>query len=82
MRDDAILCSNTSTIPITQLADGLEHPERFCGLHFFNPVRQMPLVEVIRGRKTSDATIATAVAYATRARQVADRDERRSRASW
>ncbi|MCI0491978.1 MAG: 3-hydroxyacyl-CoA dehydrogenase NAD-binding domain-containing protein [Planctomycetes bacterium] len=64
MRDDALICSNTSTIPITQLAAGLEHPERFCGLHFFNPVRQMPLVEVIRGEKTSDATIATAVAYA------------------
>jgi 3-hydroxyacyl-CoA dehydrogenase/enoyl-CoA hydratase/3-hydroxybutyryl-CoA epimerase/3-hydroxyacyl-CoA dehydrogenase/enoyl-CoA hydratase/3-hydroxybutyryl-CoA epimerase/enoyl-CoA isomerase len=64
MRDDAILASNTSTIPITQLAEGLEHPDRFCGLHFFNPVRQMPLVEVIRGRATSDATIATAVAYA------------------
>lgn len=64
LRDDAILCSNTSTIPITKLAAGLEHPERFCGLHFFNPVRQMPLVEVIRGEKTSDATIATAVAYA------------------
>lgn len=64
VRDDAILCSNTSTIPITQLADGLERPERFCGLHFFNPVRQMPLVEVIRGQKTSDTTIATAVAYA------------------
>jgi 3-hydroxyacyl-CoA dehydrogenase/enoyl-CoA hydratase/3-hydroxybutyryl-CoA epimerase/3-hydroxyacyl-CoA dehydrogenase/enoyl-CoA hydratase/3-hydroxybutyryl-CoA epimerase/enoyl-CoA isomerase len=64
MDDDAILCSNTSTIPITQLAEGLERPERFCGLHFFNPVRQMPLVEVIRGSKTSDATIATAVAYA------------------
>lgn len=64
MRDEALLCSNTSTIPITQLATGLEHPERFCGLHFFNPVRQMPLVEVIRGEKTSDATIATAVAYA------------------
>lgn len=62
--DDAILCSNTSTIPITQLAEGLERPERFCGLHFFNPVRQMPLVEVIRGKKTSDETIATAVAYA------------------
>jgi 3-hydroxyacyl-CoA dehydrogenase/enoyl-CoA hydratase/3-hydroxybutyryl-CoA epimerase/3-hydroxyacyl-CoA dehydrogenase/enoyl-CoA hydratase/3-hydroxybutyryl-CoA epimerase/enoyl-CoA isomerase len=62
--DQAILCSNTSTIPITQLADGLENPERFCGLHFFNPVRQMPLVEVIRGRRTSDATIATAAAYA------------------
>jgi 3-hydroxyacyl-CoA dehydrogenase/enoyl-CoA hydratase/3-hydroxybutyryl-CoA epimerase/3-hydroxyacyl-CoA dehydrogenase/enoyl-CoA hydratase/3-hydroxybutyryl-CoA epimerase/enoyl-CoA isomerase len=64
MRDEAVLCSNTSTIPITKLAAGLEHPERFCGLHFFNPVRQMPLVEVIRGQKTSDATIATAVAYA------------------
>ncbi len=62
--DDTILCSNTSTIPISLLANGLEHPERFCGLHFFNPVRQMPLVEVIRGRKTSDATIATAAAYA------------------
>jgi len=64
MRSDAILTSNTSTIPITQLAEGLERPDRFCGLHFFNPVRQMPLVEVIRGRETSDATIATAVAYA------------------
>lgn len=64
MDSDAILCSNTSTIPITQLAQELGHPERFCGLHFFNPVRQMPLVEVIRGKKTSDAAIATAVAYA------------------
>ena len=60
----AILCSNTSTIPITELAKGLKHPERFCGLHFFNPVRKMPLVEVIRGEKTSDETVATAVAYA------------------
>jgi 3-hydroxyacyl-CoA dehydrogenase/enoyl-CoA hydratase/carnithine racemase len=64
MRETAILASNTSTIPITQLAEGLESPERFVGLHFFNPVRQMPLVEVIRGKKTSDATVATAVAYA------------------
>lgn len=64
MKDGALLCSNTSTIPITQLASKLKHPERFCGLHFFNPVRQMPLVEVIRGKKTSDATIATAAAYA------------------
>jgi 3-hydroxyacyl-CoA dehydrogenase/enoyl-CoA hydratase/carnithine racemase len=63
LRDDAILASNTSTIPITELAAKLKHPDRFCGLHFFNPVRQMPLVEVIRGTKTSDATIATAVAY-------------------
>lgn len=60
----AILCSNTSTIPITELAGDLKHPERFCGLHFFNPVRKMPLVEVIRGEQTSEATIATAVAYA------------------
>lgn len=64
LKDETILCSNTSTIPITQLAAGLEHPERFCGLHFFNPVRQMPLVEVIRGKQTSDATIVTAAAYA------------------
>lgn len=62
----AVLCSNTSTIPITKLAAELQRPESFCGLHFFNPVRRMPLVEVIRGDKTSDATIATAVAYAKR----------------
>lgn len=61
MRPDAILATNTSTIPITQLAQGLKNPERFCGIHFFNPVRRMMLVEVIRGPLTSDATIATAV---------------------
>ena len=49
---------------LRKLADGLKHPERFCGIHFFNPVRKMPLVEVIRGEKTSDETVATAVAYA------------------
>jgi 3-hydroxyacyl-CoA dehydrogenase/enoyl-CoA hydratase/carnithine racemase len=64
LASDAILASNTSTIPITQLAAGLARPERFCGIHFFNPVRKMPLVEVIRGAKTSDETVATAVAYA------------------
>jgi len=62
--ETTILCSNTSTIPITQLAEGLQHPERFCGLHFFNPVRKMPLVEVIRGGQTDDATIAAMTAYA------------------
>lgn len=66
MRPEAILASNTSTIPITRLAKDLEHPERFCGIHFFNPVRRMKLVEVIRGEKTSDETIATAVQYAKR----------------
>ena len=63
MRDDAILGSNTSTIPITSLASELKRPENFCGIHFFNPVRRMKLVEVIRGEKTSDETVATAVAY-------------------
>jgi 3-hydroxyacyl-CoA dehydrogenase/enoyl-CoA hydratase/3-hydroxybutyryl-CoA epimerase/3-hydroxyacyl-CoA dehydrogenase/enoyl-CoA hydratase/3-hydroxybutyryl-CoA epimerase/enoyl-CoA isomerase len=64
LRSDAVLASNTSTIPITQLAEGLAEPDRFCGIHFFNPVRKMLLVEVIRGQETSDQTIATAVAYA------------------
>jgi len=62
----AILTSNTSTIPISKLAEGLARPEQFCGLHFFNPVRRMKLVEVIRGKLTSDETIATTVAYAKR----------------
>ncbi len=64
LSDDTILASNTSTIPITRLANGLKRPEQFCGIHFFNPVRKMPLVEVIRGKLTSDETIATAVNYA------------------
>lgn len=64
LREDAILATNTSTIPITRLAQGLKYPERFCGIHFFNPVRKMPLVEVIRGEKTSDQTVATAVGLA------------------
>jgi 3-hydroxyacyl-CoA dehydrogenase/1,4-dihydroxy-2-naphthoyl-CoA synthase len=62
--NDAVLASNTSTIQITKLAQGLKRPDRFVGIHFFNPVRRMPLVEVIRGRDTSDETVATAVAYA------------------
>lgn len=62
--EQAVLASNTSAISIGRLAAGLKHPERFCGIHFFNPVRKMPLVEVIRGPKTSDATIATAVVFA------------------
>lgn len=65
VRDDAILTSNTSTISITHLAEALERPENFCGMHFFNPVHAMPLVEVIRGEKTSDAAIARTVAYAS-----------------
>jgi len=62
--DDAILTSNTSTISITELAKNLKRPEKFCGMHFFNPVHKMPLVEIIRGEKTSDETVAAVVAYA------------------
>ncbi|MBT8139862.1 MAG: fatty acid oxidation complex subunit alpha FadB, partial [Gammaproteobacteria bacterium] len=61
---DAVLASNTSTISITHLAEALERPENFCGMHFFNPVHQMPLVEVIRAEKTSDTAISRTVAYA------------------
>ncbi|MBC3765733.1 fatty acid oxidation complex subunit alpha FadB [Neptunicella marina] len=61
--DDAIICSNTSTISIDLLAESLKKPQRFCGMHFFNPVHRMPLVEIIRGEKTSDDTIAAVVAY-------------------
>jgi 3-hydroxyacyl-CoA dehydrogenase/enoyl-CoA hydratase/3-hydroxybutyryl-CoA epimerase/3-hydroxyacyl-CoA dehydrogenase/enoyl-CoA hydratase/3-hydroxybutyryl-CoA epimerase/enoyl-CoA isomerase len=69
MRDDAILASNTSTISITRLAQSAPHPERFVGMHFFNPVDRMELVEVIRGEKTSDETVATIVALAKRIRK-------------
>ena len=62
--EDTILASNTSTISITELATATKRPERVCGMHFFNPVPLMPLVEVIRGEKTSEETIATTVAYA------------------
>ena len=64
IRDDAVLASNTSTISITHLAEPLQRPENFCGMHFFNPVHRMPLVEVIRGEKTGDDAIAKTVAYA------------------
>lgn len=60
--DDAIICSNTSTISINQLAKALDKPERFCGMHFFNPVHKMPLVEIIRGENSSESTIASVVA--------------------
>jgi 3-hydroxyacyl-CoA dehydrogenase/enoyl-CoA hydratase/3-hydroxybutyryl-CoA epimerase/3-hydroxyacyl-CoA dehydrogenase/enoyl-CoA hydratase/3-hydroxybutyryl-CoA epimerase/enoyl-CoA isomerase len=58
----AILASNTSSIPISKIASGLARPERFCGMHFFNPVKLMRLVEVVRGSQTSDETIALAIA--------------------
>ena len=59
-----ILASNTSTISITRLAAALKRPESFCGMHFFNPVPRMPLVEVVRGAKSSPEAVATTVAFA------------------
>ena len=64
VREDTVLASNTSTISITRLAEGLKRPENFCGMHFFNPVQKMPLVEVIRGAKSGERAVATTVGYA------------------
>lgn len=65
VNDDTILTSNTSTISIDLLARDLKRKDKFCGMHFFNPVNKMPLVEVIRGSETSDETVAAVVAYAS-----------------
>lgn len=59
MRPDAIIATNTSSLSVTEMSKGHPRPEYFAGMHFFNPVNKMPLVEVIRGEKTSDETIAT-----------------------
>ncbi|MDA0322723.1 MAG: 3-hydroxyacyl-CoA dehydrogenase NAD-binding domain-containing protein [Verrucomicrobia bacterium] len=62
----ALIGTNTSSLSITEMATALKHPERFAGMHFFNPVNRMPLVEVIPGAKTAPATIASFVAFARR----------------
>lgn len=61
-----VVASNTSTLSISEMQSVLSHPERFAGLHFFNPVHKMPLVEVIRGAKTSDQTVARLMRLAQR----------------
>ena len=61
---ESIVASNTSSVSITKLASSMSHPERFVGLHFFNPVLVMSLVEIVRGLETSDATHDAAVALA------------------
>ncbi|MGN6314990.1 3-hydroxybutyryl-CoA dehydrogenase [Trinickia sp.] len=66
VRPDAIVATNTSSVSITQLAATLSDPSRFVGMHFFNPVPAMALVEIIRGMQTSDATFDTTVALAER----------------
>ncbi|MGW5232036.1 3-hydroxyacyl-CoA dehydrogenase NAD-binding domain-containing protein [Streptomyces nodosus] len=57
---DALLCSNTSTLPITVLAEGVERQSDFIGLHFFSPVDRMPLVEIVKGERTGEETLARA----------------------
>lgn len=66
LKSDAILTSNTSSLSITEMSKGLDRPENFAGMHFFNPVHRMPLVEVIRGKQTSDETAASIVALSKR----------------
>jgi 3-hydroxyacyl-CoA dehydrogenase/enoyl-CoA hydratase/3-hydroxybutyryl-CoA epimerase len=66
---DAVIASNTSTLPITGLARAVQQPERFVGLHFFSPVDKMPLVEIIRGEQTSDETLARAFDFVQQIRK-------------
>jgi 3-hydroxybutyryl-CoA dehydrogenase len=64
MRSDAILATNTSTLSVMELATMISHPERVCGLHFFNPATTMPLVEIVRPLTASDETIASVTRFA------------------
>jgi 3-hydroxyacyl-CoA dehydrogenase/enoyl-CoA hydratase/3-hydroxybutyryl-CoA epimerase/enoyl-CoA isomerase len=66
VREECVLASNTSSLAIGAMAVALKRPERFLGLHFFNPVDRMPLVEVVRGERTDDRTVATGFALAKR----------------
>ncbi len=68
---ETVLATNTSSLSITELASELEHPERVVGFHFFNPVAVLPLLEIIKGEKTDDATLATAFATAKSLRKSA-----------
>ena len=62
----AVIASNTSSLSIDEMASALNHAERFAGMHFFNPVHRMPLVEVVRGEKTAPSTVETIAALAVR----------------
>lgn len=63
---DCLLATNTSSLSVTEMAQGVPHPERVVGMHFFNPVRMMPLVEVVKGEQTSEAAAVEVAALATR----------------
>jgi 3-hydroxyacyl-CoA dehydrogenase/enoyl-CoA hydratase/carnithine racemase len=66
---DCVLATNTSALSVTAMATGLRHPERVVGMHFFNPVALLPLVEIVRGEQTDDATAATACELAEKLRK-------------
>jgi 3-hydroxyacyl-CoA dehydrogenase/enoyl-CoA hydratase/3-hydroxybutyryl-CoA epimerase len=66
----AIFATNTSTLPITELAKASKRPDRFIGIHFFSPVHKMPLIEIIRGKETGDAAVAKALDFARQLRKV------------
>ncbi len=70
LADGALLGSNTSTLPITGLAEGVSRPEEFIGLHFFSPVDKMPLLEIIKGEKTSDETLYRALDVAKQIKKI------------
>lgn len=63
LEPDAVLATNTSALSVSEIAKDLEHPERLIGIHFFNPVHRMPLVEIVRSEYTSDETVARAIKY-------------------
>ena len=67
--EQCVLATNTSALSVTAMGEGLEHPERLVGIHFFNPVALMPLVELVRTPETNDAALATAWAFADRLRK-------------
>jgi 3-hydroxyacyl-CoA dehydrogenase/enoyl-CoA hydratase/3-hydroxybutyryl-CoA epimerase len=70
LRNDCILASNTSAIPIDELAEASGRPKRFVGIHFFNPVHKMPLVEIVRGTKTAPEVVAAAVEFVKRLKKI------------
>ncbi|MFI0899644.1 3-hydroxyacyl-CoA dehydrogenase NAD-binding domain-containing protein [Streptomyces sp. NPDC020983] len=71
VRPDAILATNTSSLSVSEMAAKLEHPERVVGFHFFNPVAILPLLEIVRGETTDDASLATAFAVAKKLKKTA-----------
>jgi 3-hydroxyacyl-CoA dehydrogenase/enoyl-CoA hydratase/3-hydroxybutyryl-CoA epimerase len=68
---ETVLSSSTSTLPVTSLAEGVRRPENVIGIHFFSPADKMPLIEIVRGQKTSDATLAKALDFVRQTRKTA-----------